>query len=184
MAAVQAVTRTYIELAPFTSFFEATFALNLAFSLISQVHDNAYNKYCKMKDAVLGRWKSEHFEPGSDAAYEDEHENIINEWHSEESRHKVRSEGILRFARPWAKVSAMLSLIILCIVGYYPTFYVETETACWVVILTSAPTILTFICLQCYWRIWVTYCFRSKVDIQDRAYAIVERMVKSQKTKR
>lgn len=146
--AVVELAHTYA-LAEFAHLLDVSVAVNLAYSLLEQVHSTWTKTYRDMISALYSDFDSL-VEPGSDG-------KVINKYVKDQQSIDLRkcedtSNSIVRKIRTWGFISAVALILMLGVIGFDPELKVSLYVINTTLILFVAPIPISSFALLCYWK--------------------------------
>lgn len=149
--AVVELAHTYV-LAEFAHLLDVSVGVNLAYSLLEQVHSTWTQAYRNMI-AKLSSDLDSLVEPGTGGS-------AINQYLTDKQNIDLKkcegtSNFVVRIIRIWGFVSAVVLMLILGVVGFDPELNVSLCVINAVLILFVAPIPISSFCLLWYWKLKV-----------------------------
>ncbi len=171
MAAVAALT-----LSGFGHALEASFGLNVAFSLLEQIHDGGKRSYREAKDAFLAVFLDRIVREGPQVE-EAERIKARFEWDAKEREIVGRSEKRVNVAVYIAYALTVLSFGLLVVLGFNPTAGIPIWCAAVTLALLALPTPVMYFWLKRFWK-KALHDLEAQTAIETRVSKLVAQALK------
>lgn len=149
---IPVLANTSYKISEFAHLYDVAFGVNLAYSLLEQVHNSWHQNY---KDTLASVMKHclAIAEPGINGVAINSHIKAIHE--NRLLKYEMKSKTFVYFFRVWALLAAMILVSLLCFIGFHPETLLSLSEAWSIIIFLVVPVPLSSIILFVSWKIKV-----------------------------